>query len=128
MLLSYFVIFPLTFRFLGTYQVSSDVTNVISLTSYIDAFQMLLLVMGVIFELPVLCWLLARLGLLTPEFMRKYRRHAIIVIVFLAAIITPTGDIFTLSVVSLPIWGLYELSVIVVARTTARREKSLNTI
>lgn len=125
MLLGYFVIFPLTFRFLGTYQVSEEVTNVISLSSYISAFQMLLLVMGVVFELPVLCWLLAELGLLEPQFMRKYRRHAIVLIVLLAAIITPTGDIFTLSVVSLPILGLYELSIAVVARTAARRKKTM---
>ena len=118
-LLGYFVIFPLTFRFLGTYQVSPEVTNVISLSSYISVFLMLLLVMGIVFELPVLCWLLGRMGLLGADFMRRYRRHAIVIIVALAAVITPTGDIFTLSVVSLPIYLLYELSILLVKRIKA---------
>ena len=116
LLLAYFVIFPLTLRFLATYQVSADVPNVVSLSSYVSAFLMLLLLMGVVFELPVVCWLLGRLGLLTSQAMRRYRRHAIVAIVILAAVITPTGDIFTLTVVSLPIWLLYELGLRVVKR------------
>ena len=71
-------------------------------------------VMGILFELPVLCWLLGRLGVITKEFMRKYRRHAIVVILVLAAIITPTGDPFTQLITSLPIYLLYELSIFVV--------------
>lgn len=120
-LLSYFVIFPLTFRFLGTYQVDASVTNVISLNSYISVFLMLLLVMGIVFELPVLCWLLARMGVLSSATLRKYRRHAVVVIIALAAIITPTGDAFTLAVVSVPIWLLYEVSIVVTRRVDRRR-------
>ena len=99
-LLSYFLIFPLTFRFLGTYQVSPEVANLITLQSYMDTLMTITLMMGVLFEIPILCWLFARLGILTEAFMRKYRRHAIVVILVIAAIITPTADVFTLSIVS----------------------------
>ena len=112
--LNYFILFPLTFRFLGTYQVSSDVPNQIALASYVGIMLMLCLVMGIVFELPVLCWLLAKIGLLKPEFMTRYRRHAIVVILILAAVITPTGDPFTLFIVALPIYLLYEFSVLLV--------------
>ena len=115
--LNYFLIFPLTFRFLGTYQVSADVPNQIALTSYVGVLLMLCFLMGVVFELPVLSWLLAKIGLLKPEFMRKYRKHAIIVILIVAAVITPTGDALTLSLVALPIYALYEISIIVVKKT-----------
>lgn len=115
--LNYFVIFPLTFRFLGTYQVSAAVPNQIALSSYIDMLLVLCLMMGVVFELPVLSWLLAKIGLLKADFMTKYRRHAVVVILIIAAVITPTGDALTLSVVSLPIYLLYEMSVIIVRRT-----------
>lgn len=118
--LNYFIIFPLTFRFLGTYQVSSDVVNMISLTSYISMFITMSLIMGAVFELPILCWLLAKMGLLKPEPMKRYRRHAVVAILVISAIITPTGDIFTLSIVALPIYLLYELSVIIVSRTCSK--------
>ena len=110
-LLSYYLIFPLTFRFLGTYQVSEDVVNMISLQSYMSTLVLMSLSMGIVFEMPVVAWLMARMGLLTASFMGRYRRHAIVVILIVAAIITPTSDIFTLLMVSLPMWLLYEVSV-----------------
>jgi sec-independent protein translocase protein TatC len=119
--LNYFIIFPLTFRFLGTYQVSPDVPNRIALTSYVGMLLMLCLVMGVMFELPVLSWLLAKVGVLKADFMTRYRKHAIVVIVILAAVITPTGDAITMSVVALPIYLLYEVSVLVVKRVSAKK-------
>ena len=115
--LNYFLIFPLTFRFLGTYQVSADVPNQIALTSYIGMLLMLCFLMGVVFELPVLSWLLSKIGVLKPEFMRKYRKHAVVVILIIAAVITPTGDAMTLSLVALPIYTLYEISILVVKKT-----------
>lgn len=121
-LLCYFLIFPLTFRFLGTYQVSAEVANMISLDSYMSTFTSMSLMLGLVFEMPVLCWLFAKLGMLKAEFMRNYRKHAIVVILVLAAIITPTSDIFTLSLVSVPMWLLYELSIKVVSVT---QKKSL---
>ena len=120
-LLNYFLIFPLTFRFLGTYQVDPSVGNVISLGSYVSTLLMLSLAMGVVFELPVLCWLLAKMGIMKAAFMKKYRRHSIVVIVVLAAVITPTGDAFTLSLVALPIYLLFEISVLIVRRTERNR-------
>ena len=117
--LNYLLIFPLTFRFLGTYQVSADVPNQIALTSYISTLLMLCFLMGVVFELPVLCWLLAKIGVLKPDFMRKYRKHAIVAILIIAAVITPSGDAMTLSMVALPIYALYEISILVVKKTIA---------
>lgn len=117
-LLNYFVIFPLTFRFLATYQVSEEVVNTITLTSYVDTLMMLSLMMGIVFEIPLLSWFLSKLGMLTSAFMKKYRRHAIVVILVLAAIITPTSDIFTLSAVALPIYLLYEASILIVKKTS----------
>ena len=114
--LNYFVIFPFTVRFLGGYQVSPDVENTITLSSYISVLGVMSLVMGVVFELPVLCWLLAKVGVLKAKFMKRYRRHAIVVIVILAAVITPTGDPFTLTLVAVPIYALWELSILIVKR------------
>lgn len=114
--LNYFLVFPLTVRFLGTYSVSSEVENMLSLSSYVDSLLMMSLWFGIIFELPVICWILGRLGLLKSEWMTHYRRHAIVAILIIAAIITPTGDIFTLLIVSLPIYILYEASVFLVRR------------
>lgn len=115
-LLNYFIIFPFTVHFLGTYQVSSEVPNQISLSSYIGLLVTMTLLMGAVFELPVLCWLLGRFGVLKSTFMRKYRRHAIVVILIIGAVITPTGDPFTLSLVSVPIYLLWEFSILIVRR------------
>lgn len=113
-LVNYFVIFPLTVRFLGTYQVSPDVDNMLTLKSYIDTLISMSFVIGVVFELPVVCAILGRLGLINGKMMRQYRRHAVVAILIVAAIITPTTDVFTLMVVSLPIWLLYEVSILIV--------------
>ena len=106
----YFVVFPVTLRFLADYHVSAMVPNQISLDSYMDSFLMLIFIMGIIFELPLLAWLLGKIGVLKRSFFKKYRRHAIVVLLILAAFITPTGDPFTLTIVFLPIYFLYELS------------------
>lgn len=113
-LLNYLLIFPLTVRFLGTYQVSPDVANMLTIQSYIDTLLMMSLVMGIVFELPVVCWLLGRMGLINARMMGQWRKHAIVAILIVAAIITPTTDAFTLFVVALPIWLLYELSILIV--------------
>ena len=113
-LLNYFVIFPLTVKFLGTYQVSEDVANMLTLQSYMDTLIMMSLVMGIVFELPVVSWILGRMGLINASMMQMWRKHAIVAILIVSAIITPTTDAFTLFVVALPIWLLYELSIIIV--------------
>ena len=113
-LLNYFLIFPLTVKFLGTYQVSEDVANMLTLQSYMDTLLMMNLVMGIVFELPVVSWILGRMGLVNATMMRSIRRYAIVAILVIAAIITPTTDAFTLFIVALPIWLLYELSILIV--------------
>lgn len=113
-LINYFVVFPFTVRFLGTYQVSPDVANMLTLQSYIDTLLGMSLVMGVVFELPVVCALMGRMGLISNRMMSRYRRHALVAILIVAAIITPTTDAFTLFVVALPIYLLYELSILIV--------------
>ena len=120
-LVNYFVVFPLTVRFLGTYQVSPDVANMLTLQSYVDTLLGMSLVMGVVFELPVVCGLLGRMGLISNTLMAEYRRHAVVAILVVAAIITPTTDVFTLLVVALPIYLLYELSIQIV-RITKRNK------
>ncbi len=114
-IVNYFVVFPLTVRFLGTYQVSADVDNMLTLQSYIDTLLSMSLVMGVVFELPVVSALMGRMGLINASTMSDYRRHALVAILIVAAIITPTADAFTLFVVALPIYLLYEMSILVVA-------------
>jgi sec-independent protein translocase protein TatC len=115
--LNYLLIFPLTLKFLGTYQVSEDVANMLTLQSYMDTLLMMNLVMGIVFELPVVSWLLGRMGVINAQMMQAMRRHAVVAILILAAIITPTTDAFTLFVVALPIWLLYELSIVIVRMT-----------
>ena len=112
--INYLLIFPLTVRFLGTYQVSPDVANMLTLQSYMDTLLTMSLVMGIVFELPVVSWILGKMGLINEQMMRAMRRHAIVAILIVAAIITPTTDAFTLFVVALPIWLLYELSILIV--------------
>lgn len=126
-LVSYFLVFPLTFRFLGTYQVASDVENLISLDSYMSTLILMCLSLGLVFEMPVLAWLFGKLGFLTAPFMSKYRKHAIVIILIVAAIITPTSDIFTLLVVSLPMWMLYEASILLVKTTSSSKKKGKKT-
>lgn len=108
---NYFVIFPFTVHFLGTYHVSDVVTNMLSLQSYTDTLITMNLMMGVVFELPVVCRLLSMMGVLRRGMMTRFRRHAFVAIIMAAAIITPTTDAFTLFVVALPIYLLYELSI-----------------
>lgn len=112
----YFILFPITFRFLANYQVDTSIQNLISLESYIDTLVFLSLAMGIIFEIPILSWLLGRLGILHRQQMQQYRRHAIVIILIIAAIITPTSDAITLAIVSLPMYLLYEVSIILVPR------------
>jgi len=121
--LNYLLIFPLTLKFLGTYQVSADVANMLTLQSYMDTLLMMNLVMGIVFELPVVSWILGKMGLINAQVMCTMRRHAVVVILIVAAIITPTTDAFTLFVVALPIWLLYELSIVIVRMTKQTNTK-----
>ncbi len=110
----YCLVFPFTFRFLAEYQLSVSIVNQINLSSYIGIFLMMIFVMGLVFELPVLAWVLSRMGIVNRALLVKGRRYAVVGLLVLSAIITPSGDPFTLAVVFVPLYLLYELSVCVV--------------
>ncbi|MFI3285953.1 MAG: twin-arginine translocase subunit TatC [Rikenellaceae bacterium] len=118
--LSYFMVFPLTFRFLATYQVSGNVANLIELNSYIGTLMTLSVMMGLVFELPILCWFFAKLGFISAQLMRSARRYAVIALLVIAALITPTADAVTMLLVAAPMYLLYEASILIVALTTRR--------
>lgn len=112
-LVGYFLVLPLTVRFLGTYQVSLSVPNQISLKSYIGMFVSMSMIMGIVFEMPALAAVLSRFGLITKQFLKKYRKHAVAILLLVAAIITPSGDAVTLFFVAVPLYCLYEVSILV---------------
>ena len=114
----YFVVFPIALRFLTDYRLSDAIRPVVSLESYMDNFFTVLLLMGAVFELPLLAWLLGKIGLLNRSFFSRYRRHAIVVLLIVAAMITPTGDPFTLFLVFIPVYALWECSARLVPRPT----------
>lgn len=122
--IGYLLVFPFTFRFLVEYNLSPSIVNQINLQSYIDNFTMLILVMGIVFEMPLLAWLLSLMGILRKSFLREYKRHAIVVLLVAAAIITPSGDPFTLMLVFIPLYVLYELSILVVKDKTPDPEET----
>lgn len=115
-LFSYFVVAPLMINFLGGYMVSASVSNQIALTSYVSAITMMTLLMGLLFELPVLVLFLTRIGILTPSFLRKYRKHTAIAILIISGIITPSPDIFSQLIVAVPLYALFEFSVAISSR------------
>ncbi len=123
-LFSYFVVVPLMVNFLGNYQVSDSVTNQIALTSYTSSVTTMSLLMGLVFEFPVVVLFLTRIGILTPKFLREYRKHTIVVILIVAGVITPSPDVFSQVVVALPLYALYEISLFLSAKIY--REKQLN--
>ena len=112
----YFIVFPLALRFLSQYSLSDRITNTITLDSYMDTFYLLTLAMGVLFELPLLAWMLGRMGILKRGFFSRSRRYAIVVILVISAIITPTSDLFTLMIVFLPVYALWEASAMLVPK------------
>jgi sec-independent protein translocase protein TatC len=112
-LFGYYIITPMSVNFLGSYQVSEEVKNMISLHSFISTVSTMTLLTGIVFELPIAVYFLTQIGIFNPSFMRKYRRHAIVIILIVAAIITPTSDATTLLLVSVPLWILYEISIFV---------------
>ncbi|MDE7165963.1 MAG: twin-arginine translocase subunit TatC [Bacteroidaceae bacterium] len=120
-LMSYFVLFPISFRFLGTYSVSERVVSNITLDSYISTFISLTLIMGVVFQLPVIAFFLGKMGIVTSSLLANYRRHSFIGIMLVAAIITPP-DIMTLILVAIPLYLLYEVSIRVVKWTEPKDE------
>lgn len=120
-LMSYYMLFPVSFRFLGTYSVSERVHSTITLDSYVTSFTTLTLLMGVVFQLPVVAFLLAKMGMITSELLSAYRKHAFLLIMVVAAVITPP-DLMTLALVTVPLYLLYEVSIRVVRFTESKNK------
>ena len=110
--ISYLIIIPLMLNFFSGYQISPDIPNTFSLSSYISMFTAMVLTFGIVFEFPMLALTLSAMGIITKATMRSFRKHAVCVILVLAAIITPSGDPFSLMVVSVPLYLLYEFSIL----------------
>jgi sec-independent protein translocase protein TatC len=120
----YFLIVPLTINFLGGYEVSFMVENQINIRSYISTVSTLGLATGIVFELPILVYFFSKIGLVTPEFLRKYRKHSIVIFFILAGIITPP-DVISQILVSLPLYILYEISIVISGRVIKKQEEEL---
>lgn len=110
---AYFLIIPFSLSFATNYMISAQIENRFTFDNYVGFFIMMLLGSGAVFELPMVVFFLAKLGFLSASFMRTYRRHAVVVIMIVAAVITPSPDMFTMTVVAVPIYILYELSILI---------------
>ena len=121
-LMSYYILFPISFRFLGTYSVSDVIESNITISSYISTFTTLTLVMGLVFQLPVIAFFLGKLGIVTSVMLKRFRKYALIVIMLVAAIITPP-DVMTLILVTIPLYLLYEISRIIIKRIEKKQNK-----
>jgi len=122
-LFGYYIVAPLSLHFLTNYQISPDIQNIFTIDSYLTSVATLTLVSGIVFQLPVIVYILASIGILTPTFMREKRRIAIVVIMIIAMLVTPTPDVTTMLVISAPLFLLYELSIGVAARVHKRKLK-----
>jgi sec-independent protein translocase protein TatC len=122
-LFSYFIVAPLMINFLGGYAVSSAVSNQIALTSYVSSITLMTLLMGLLFELPVLILFLTKIGIITPKYLRKYRKHTAIGILIIAGIITPSPDVFSQVIVAFPLYALFELSLAISSRMYRKQEE-----
>lgn len=121
---AYYLILPLSVNFLGNYHVADNIENLIALDSYIDTLITLCISTGIAFELPVVTYFLARIGIVSHEFMKTHRKHAFLAVLIIAAMITPSTDIFTMFVTALPLQLVYELSVWVTKRVDKENKKS----
>ena len=117
----YFIIAPLSVNFLGNYRVSESVVSAPTLRSYVQTITSVVLAAGIVFQLPILVYFLSRVGLVTPDFLKRYRRHSIILIVTLSAIITPP-DVFSQVLVALPLMVLYEIGIAISRRIVRQQE------
>jgi sec-independent protein translocase protein TatC len=123
-LFGYYIVAPLTVNFLANYQIDPSIKNQFDITSYISVLATLVLACGITFQMPIVVFVLAKVGILTPQFMRAYRRHAFVVIMVLGAVITPSPDPFSMMVVALPLYVLYELSIGVAVRVEKTKIKT----
>jgi sec-independent protein translocase protein TatC len=126
-LFGYFLIVPLSVHFLGSYSISSEVTNQINMRSYISTVTSISLASGVIFELPIFVYFLSKVGILTPEMMTTYRRHAYVFLLLISAIITPP-DVFSQIMVCLPLVLLYEIGIVISRRVNKKADEALDAL
>lgn len=120
---AYWIVTPMAVYFLGNYQIDAENPigeNIFTIDDYVSLVTTLVLMMGIVFELPIIMYFLGRFGIVTAEFLRKYRKHAVVVILIVSAVITPTTDVFTQALVAVPLWVLFEASIIVVSRVEKR--------
>jgi sec-independent protein translocase protein TatC len=124
-LFAYYILCPITIWFLSTYSISDLIVNEFDITSYVSTMASLILGCGLLFQFPMVIYFLSKIGIVTPELMRKYRKHSVLVILILGAVITPSGDPFSLTVISLPLYILFEISIYVstvVAKNKLKQE------
>ncbi|HWZ22818.1 MAG TPA: twin-arginine translocase subunit TatC [Cytophagaceae bacterium] len=124
-LFGYYILSPLSINFLANFKIDESINNYFDVTSYISTLLMMILGCGIMFQLPVVVYILSRLGIMTPGIMRKYRRHAIVVILIVAAVLTPTPDFLTQTLVGTPIIILYELSIFISAAIERKKKIQL---
>ena len=122
-LFSYFIVAPLMINFLGGYAVSESVSNQIALTSYVSSITLMTLLMGLLFELPVLVLFLTKIGIITPKSLRKYRKHTMIGILIIAGLIAPSPDVFSQMVVAVPLYALFELSLAISSKIYRKKQE-----
>lgn len=122
----YYMICPLSINFLTNFTVSPDIENTFTITSYLSSVATLTIGSGIIFQLPVVIYILSKLGIMTPAFMRSSRRYALVLILIIAAVVTPTPDIITMLVVAFPLLILYELSIFISASIERKRKRLIN--
>ncbi len=120
----YFILSPMTIWFLSTYSISDMIVNEFDITSYVSTISSLILGCGLLFQFPMVIYFLSKVGIVTPDLMRKYRKHSIVVILILGAIITPSGDPFSLTVISLPLYVLFEISIYISSIVLKRKLKA----
>lgn len=123
----YFVLIPFSVNFFATYSISDSVQNLFTVTNYISFITIFMLSCGLMFELPMIVYFLSKVGLLTPSFMRNYRRHAVVILMIVAAVITPTADVGTMLLVFVPLYFLYEISIFISAGVERNSEKEMLT-
>jgi sec-independent protein translocase protein TatC len=124
-LFGYYIVCPLSVNFLTNFTVSPDIQNTFTITSYLSSVATLTIGSGVIFQLPVVIYILSKFGIMTPAFMRSTRRYAAVIILIVAAVITPTADVLTMVVVAFPLFILYEVSIFISANIERKRNKQL---
>ncbi|MCE2994957.1 MAG: twin-arginine translocase subunit TatC [Cyclobacteriaceae bacterium] len=123
-LFGYYILCPTTIWFLATYSISDLIVNEFDITSYVSTISSLVLGCGLLFQFPMVIYFLSKIGMVTPQLMRHYRKHSIVVILILGAVITPSGDPFSLTVISLPLYILFEISIYISSIVVKQKEKA----